>query len=103
MNRLDEVTHPQPIADYIYAAFERFRIDHPWVGGDAVRPKSVAREMVEDYLGFTDYVRRYGLQRSEGVLLRYLSQVYKTLDQNVPDQVKTEAVHDIVAFLRAML
>jgi hypothetical protein len=103
MNRLDEVTHPQPIADYIHAAFERFRIDHPWVGGDAVRPKSVAREMVEDYLGFTDYVRRYGLQRSEGVLLRYLSQVYKTLDQNVPDQVKTEAVHDIVAFLRATL
>jgi hypothetical protein len=103
MNRLDEVTHPQPIADYIYAAFERFRIDHPWVGGDAVRPKSVAREMVEDYLGFTDYVRRYGLQRSEGVLLRYLSQVYKTLGQNVPDQVKTEAVHDIVGFLRAML
>ncbi len=103
MNRLDEVTHPQPIADYIFPAFERFRIDHPWIGGDAVRPKSVAREMVEDYLGFTDYVRRYGLQRSEGVLLRYLSQVYKTLDQNVPDQVKTEAVHDIVAFLRAML
>jgi len=103
MNRLDEVTHPQPIADYIYPAFERFRIDHPWVGGDAVRPKSVAREMVEDYLGFTDYVRLYGLQRSEGVLLRYLSQVYKTLDQNVPDQVKTESVHDIVAFLRAML
>jgi hypothetical protein len=59
--------------------------------------------MVEDYLGFTDYVRRYGLQRSEGVLLRYLSQVYKTLDQNVPDQAKTEAVLDIVAFLRAML
>jgi len=103
MNRLDEVTHPQPIADYIHPAFEHFRRDHPWVGGDAVRPKSVAREMVEDYLGFTDYVRRYGLQRSEGVLLRYLSQVYKTLDQNVPDQVKTEAIHDIVAFLRATL
>jgi hypothetical protein len=103
MNRLDEVTHPQPIADYIHAAFDHFRRDHPWVGGDAVQPKSVAREMVEDYLGFTDYVRRYGLQRFEGVLLRYLSQVYKTLDQNVPDQVKTEAVLDVVAFLRAML
>jgi superfamily II RNA helicase len=103
MNRLDEVTHPQPIADYIHAAFDHFRRDHPWIGGDAVRPKSVAREMVEDYLSFTDYVRRYGLQRSEGVLLRYLSQVYKTLDQNVPDQVKTDAVLDVVAFLRATL
>jgi hypothetical protein len=103
MNRLDEVTHPQPLADYIHAAFDRFRGDHPWVGGDAVQPKSVAREMVEDYLGFTDYVRRYGVQRSEGVLLRYLSQVYKTLDQNVPDQVKTDEVRDIVAFFRALL
>jgi hypothetical protein len=73
------------------------------VGGDLVRPKSVAREMAEDYLGFTDYVRRYGLQRSEGVLLRYLSQVYKTLDQNVPDQVKNDDVHDLIAFFRALL
>jgi len=103
MNRLDEVTHPQPIADYIHGAFDHFRRDHPWIGGDAVRPKSVAREMVEDYLGFTEYIRRYGLQRSEGVLLRYLSQVYKTLDQNVPDQAKTEGVNDIIAFLRATL
>jgi superfamily II RNA helicase len=103
MNRLDEVSHPQPIADFIHAAFDHFRRDHPWVGGDAVRPKSVAREMVENYLGFTDYVRRYGLQRFEGVLLRYLSQVYKTLDQNVPDQIKTEAVLDVIAFLRALL
>jgi hypothetical protein len=59
--------------------------------------------MYEDYLGFTDYVRRYGLQRSEGVLLRYLSQVYKTLDQNLPDQIKTEGVLDVIAYFRAML
>ncbi len=103
MNRLDEVTHPQPLADYIHASFDRFLQDHPWVGGDAVRPKSVAREMYEDFLGFTDYVRRYGLQRSEGVLLRYLSQVYKTLDQNLPDQIKTEGVLDVAAYFRAML
>ena len=103
MNRLDEVTHPQPLADYIHASFDRFLGDHPWVGGDAVRPKSVAREMFENYLGFTDYVRRYGLQRSEGVLLRYLSQVYKTLDQNLPDQIKTEGVLDVIAYFRALL
>ena len=103
INRLDELTHPQPLADYIHAAFDRFRGNHPWVGGDAVAPKSVAREMIEEYLGFTDFVRRYGLQRSEGVLLRYLSQVYKTLDQNVPDQVKNDDVHDVIAYFRALL
>ena len=103
MRRLDEVTHPQPAADFIQIAFDHFRGRHPWVGGDLVRPKSVAREMVEEYLGFGEYVRRYGLQRSEGVLLRYLSQAYKTLDQNVPDTLKSDAVWDIIGYLRAVL
>jgi len=103
MRRLDEVTHPQPAADFIQIAFDHFRGRHPWVGGDLVRPKSVAREMIEEYLSFGEYVRRYGLQRSEGVLLRYLSQVYKTLDQNVPDALKTDAVWDIIGYLRGIL
>ena len=101
--RLDEVTHPQPAAELIWDAFERFRDVHPWVTGDALKPKSIGREMVEEFLPFAEYIRRYGLQRSEGVLLRYLSQLYKTLHQNVPDWAKDEAVWDVVGFLRAMI
>jgi hypothetical protein len=59
--------------------------------------------MLEEYLSFAEYVRRYGLQRSEGVLLRYLSQLYKTLSQNVPDAAKTEAVHDAVGYFRTLI
>jgi hypothetical protein len=68
-----------------------------------VKPKSIGREMIEDYLDFSDYVKRYGLARFEGVLLRYLSQLYRTLDQNVPDAAKTEAVLDVQGFFRSML
>jgi superfamily II RNA helicase len=103
MNRLDELTPPQPQAEYLFAVFERFRELHPWVGGDMVKPKSVGREMVEGWLDFSDYVKRYGLQRFEGVLLRYLSQLYRTLDQNVPDAAKTEEVLDLLGFFRSML
>ncbi|PWB73961.1 MAG: DUF3516 domain-containing protein [Holophagae bacterium] len=103
MQRLDEVTHPQPAAHFIQIAFDHFRSRHPWVGGDLVQPKSVAREMVEEYLGFGEYVRRYGIQRSEGILLRYLSQAYKTLDQNVPDSLKSDAVWDIIGYLRGVI
>ncbi|MCU0302564.1 MAG: DUF3516 domain-containing protein [Thermoanaerobaculales bacterium] len=103
MNRLDELTAPQPCADYLHAVFERFRELHPWVGGDMVRPKSVGREMLEGWLDFSDYVKRYGLHRSEGVLLRYLSQLYRTLDQNIPDAAKTEEVLDVLGFFRSML
>jgi hypothetical protein len=59
--------------------------------------------MVEEYLGFGEYVRHYGLQRSEGVLLRYLTQAYKTVDQNVPDQFKTDAVWDLAGYLRSVI
>ena len=49
------------------------------MGAEDVRPKSVAREMYERGSSFDDYIRDYGLQRSEGVLLRYLNDAYKTL------------------------
>ena len=103
MAKLEEVTHPKPLADFLYGTFNRFRGDHPWVGNRDIHPKSIGREMFEGYLSFADYVKRYALQRSEGVLLRYLSQLYKTLDQSVPELAKTEGVWDALGFFRALL
>jgi hypothetical protein len=73
------------------------------VGHENIRPKSIGRELYEGYWSFNDYVRHLGLERSEGVLLRYLSQVYKTLVQNVPETAKNEEVYDIQGFLRALI
>ncbi len=101
--QLDGVTHPKPLADFIYPTFEEFARQHPWVEYESIHPKSVAREMFETYASFDLYVRSYGLARSEGVLLRYLDQVYDTLTKNVPEPAKTEAVHDAIAFFRVML
>ncbi len=98
--RLDEVTWPRPEADYIHESFRLFAEAHPWVGEQNVRPKSVAREMVEGYRDFVDYVREYNVARSEGLLLRYLSQVHHTLVQTVPVEEKTEELLDLIAFLR---
>jgi hypothetical protein len=71
------------------------------VGTENIRPKSVAREMVERYMTFNDYVGEYGLERAEGVLLRYLSDAYKTTVQTVPETYREERVEDVIAFLRA--
>jgi len=103
MEQLEEVDYPKPGADFIYATFDVFRVSHPWVRGENVSPKSVARDMVERYASFNDYVKEYGLARSEGVLLRYLSQAYKTLLQNVPASYRDEDMDDVIAFLRATL
>lgn len=103
MEQLDRVEHPKPLAEFLYETFEAFSQTHPWVGGESIRPKSVAREMYEGCFPFNDYVRLYGLARSEGVLLRYLSQVYKAAVQNVPEAAWTEEFEDILAYLHGLV
>src|SRR5690606_10006795 len=87
----------------IYATFNAFAAAHPWVGEENIRPKSIARDMYERYLSFSDYIREYELQRSEGLLLRYLSGVYKTLARSVPEACKTEQTEEIEDFLGAIV
>jgi superfamily II RNA helicase len=103
IEKLDQVEHPKPNAEFIYASFELFAERNPWTSQENIRPKSVAREMVETYSRFDSYVQLYGLQRSEGLLLRYLGQVYRTLSRSVPDAAKSDEIHDILAYLRTMI
>jgi superfamily II RNA helicase len=103
MERLSQVEHPKPNAAWIYGDFNEFRTRHPWVGSDTVAPKAIVREMYERAMTFGEYVNDYGLKRSEGVVLRYLSDVYKGLVQNVPEDLATDALGDIVAWLGAVV
>jgi superfamily II RNA helicase len=101
MAELEKVEYPKPNRDFVYATFNEFAAHHPWVGEENISPKSIAREMVERFMTFADYVREYELQRSEGLLLRYLSETYKTLVQTVPEAYRDDALLDVIAFLRA--
>jgi hypothetical protein len=103
MRRLEEVTHPKPEEEFLHETFRAFAQRYPWAREDDVRPKSIARDMVERYLGFRDYVAELSLARSEGLLLRYLSQVHNALVKSLPAAAKTDAVYDVIAFLRAAI
>ncbi|RMH73546.1 MAG: DUF3516 domain-containing protein [Actinomyces sp.] len=103
MAELAEVTWPRPEAEFIEPAFAVFARHHPWVGRDHPRPKSVARDMWEHADTFNQFIARYGLKRSEGLVLRYLSEVYKTLVQTVPVDASTEAIDDVVAWLATVI
>jgi superfamily II RNA helicase len=103
LEALEEVTWPKPGAERLYALYEAYAESHPWLAAAPIRPKCVARELVETLSAFSGYVQGLELTHLEGVLLRYLTQVYKTLVQNVPADRRTEEVDDVVAFLRAML
>ncbi len=99
MELLESVTYPKPLAELLEAAYEMYRRGHPWVADHEVRPKSVARDMFERAMSFGEFVRFYGLARSEGLVLRYLADSYRALRQTVPGQARTEEVEDLTEWL----
>ncbi len=99
MAALEEVTYPQPLAELLEATLEVYRRGHPWVNDYEVSPKSVVRDLYERAMSFAEYVRYYGLARSEGAVLRYLADAYKALRQSVPEALRTEELTDLVEWL----
>ena len=103
MEELAKLEHPKPRREFVYATFNAFSEKHPWVGTENIRPKSIAREMFEQYRSFSDYIKIYEIQRTEGLLLRHLTGVYKVLRQTVPDSAKNDALREMEAYLEQML
>ncbi len=103
IEELEKLEYPKPNQEFIYESFNRFAESHPWLGETQIRPKSIAREMMEGFHSFGEYVRLYELQRAEGSLLRYLSEVYRTLIQNIPDSFKNEELESIISYFGAMI
>ena len=103
MEKLEAIEHPKPLREFLYETFNAFAAAHPWINQENVRPKSIAREMFERYRSFSDYVKDYGLERSEGLLLRHLSQVWKVLSQTVPENAKTAEVVEMEDYFRELI
>ena len=96
---LEEVTWPKPLEELLEATYEMYRQTHPWIAETALSPKSVVRDLYERAMTFGEYVAYYGLTRSEGLVLRYLTDTYKALRQTVPDAMKTEELTDLIEWL----
>ncbi len=99
IERLQEVTWPKPLEELLEAAFAEYCEKVPWARDFALSPKSILRDMVETASDFKEYVGRYGIARSEGLLLRYLSEAFRALDRTVPLDKRDERLNDIVAWL----
>jgi hypothetical protein len=103
MEELGKLEYPKPNREFVYATFNAFAAEHPWIGQENIRPKSIVREMFEEYRSFSDYIKVYDLQRVEGLLLRHLSAVHKVLAQTVPDSAKTEPLLEMELYLGSLI
>jgi len=99
MALLDDVSYPKPLEELLRHTFEVYRQTNPWAADGHLSPKSVVREMWERAMTFREYVSVYGLVRSEGAVLRYLSDAFKALRSGVPAAARTEELTELVEWL----
>lgn len=96
---LEDVSWPRPLAELLEAAYARELGVHPWLAEHPLSPKSVVRDMFEQAMTFAEYIAHYKLARSEGLLLRYLSDAYRALRQSVPESLHTDELDDLIEWL----
>ncbi|GAA1919929.1 DEAD/DEAH box helicase [Microbacterium aoyamense] len=99
MALLEEVTYPKPLSELLAQSFEVFASSQPWVRDFELAPKSVVRDMFERAMSFAEFVSFYQLARSEGLVLRYLSDAYRAVRQTVPAEARTDDLLDIIEWL----
>nr|WP_314842014.1 DUF3516 domain-containing protein [uncultured Microbacterium sp.] len=99
MELLEEVTYAKPLDELLTAAFETFSAAQPWIRDFELHPKSVVRDMYERAMSFGEYVAFYKIARSEGVVLRYLSDAYRAASQTIPEEAKDEDLRDLIEWL----
>ncbi|GAB3061966.1 DEAD/DEAH box helicase [Sediminivirga luteola] len=99
MNALEEIGWPEPNGDLLREAFDAYAAEHPWVRDWELEPKAVVADMVAQGMSFQDFISRYQLARSEGAVLRYLSDLYRALRQTVPAESLDEELRDVIAWL----
>lgn len=99
MELLEQITWPKPLEELLDAAFEKYSATQPWIGDFVLSPKSVVRDMYERAMTFADFTGFYQLAAREGLVLRYLSDAYRAARQTIPDDAKTEELHDLIEWL----
>ncbi len=99
MAALEEISYPKPLGELLAQSFEVFASSQPWVRDFELSPKSVVRDMFERALSFGELISFYQLARSEGLVLRYLSDAYRAIRQTVPADAQTSDLLDLVAWL----
>lgn len=99
MELLEQITYPKPLEELLGATFETYSAAQPWIRDFELRPKAVVRDMYERAMSFGEYVAYYKIARSEGVVLRYLSDAYRAASQTIPEDLKNEDLRDLIEWL----
>ncbi len=99
VEKLQDITYPKPLEELLDDAFAAYCAEVPWANDYELSPKSVLRDMLETGCDFKSYIAQYKIERCEGILLRYLTEAFRSLDRTIPHERRSEQLNDIAAWL----
>lgn len=100
---LDQTSYPQPLAELLFGAFDIYAKGAPWVKDYTLTPKAIVRNLWENAMNFGQFVQFYGLIKSEGLVLRYFSNAYKTLKNTLPTKVSNTELNNFIDWLGILI
>jgi hypothetical protein len=93
MEALEEIHWAMPPCEaQIRAMFAIHHERKPYLSEDLLQPKHITRLLLETGSSINEFVRDYGLKRSEGLVVRYVSQTLKYLKQTIPQDLLTQSL-----------
>ncbi|WBT07846.1 DUF3516 domain-containing protein [Corynebacterium sp. SCR221107] len=103
MKLVEDITWPKPLDDLLEDAFDTYCGGHPWAREFELSPKSVVRDMLENGMTFSDLIATYAIARAEGVVLRYLTDAWRTLQHSIPADKLNDELEDIIVWLGELI
>lgn len=103
MERLENVSYEKPLKELIDAAYTRYCAEVPWAKDFQLYPKSIVRAMLESANDFKGYVQKISISRSEGTLLRYLSDAWRVLAKTIPQEFINDDLERIISWLHMLI
>ena len=103
MERLENVSYEKPLKELIDAAYTHYCEEVPWAKDFQLYPKSIVRAMLESANDFKGYVQKISISRSEGTLLRYLSDAWRVLAKTIPQEFINDDLERIISWLHMLI
>jgi hypothetical protein len=104
MEALEEIHwHVPPCETQIRAMFNIHHERKPYLNPELLQPKHITRLLLETASSLNEFVRDFGLKRSEGLVVRYVSQTLKYLKQTIPQTLRSQDLEGHLSTLETLV
>lgn len=104
MEKLEQISwHTPPSEGELRHLFEVYQSAKPHLNTAHFDPKHITGLLLSSGASLSEFIRDYGLHRSEGLLLRYVNQTLKFMRQTIPPSSLNEMAKENITILESLI